>query len=85
LPDAVAGEAVKAFIALKDGAEASDALALELIGFARKRLGAALAPRGIAFRAELPRTRSGKLMRRLLKARELGLDEGDTSSLEAGQ
>jgi acetyl-CoA synthetase len=85
LPDPVAGEVVKAFVALKDGVEASDALALQLIGFARKRLGAALAPRTIAFRAEMPRTRSGKIMRRLLKARELGLAEGDTSTLEAGR
>ena len=85
LPDPVAGEVVKAFVALKNGVAASDALALQLIGFARKRLGAALAPRTIAFRAEMPRTRSGKIMRRLLKARELGLAEGDTSTLEAGR
>ena len=57
-------------------------LALELVGHARKRLGAAIAPKEIAFLAQLPRTRSGKIMRRLLKARELGLPEGDTSTLE---
>ena len=85
LPDPVAGEIVKAFVALKPGHEGSDALALELVGFARKRLGAALAPRTIAFREELPKTRSGKIMRRLLKARELGLPEGDTSTLESGK
>ena len=85
LPDPVAGQVVKAFVALKPGHEPSDALALELVGFARKRLGAALAPRHVAFRPELPRTRSGKIMRRLLKARELGLPEGDTSTLEAGR
>ena len=51
-------------------------------GFARKRLGAAVAPKEIDFVASLPKTRSGKIMRRLLKARELGLPEGDTSTLE---
>ncbi len=85
LPDPTAGEVVKAFVALKPGVAADDALALELIGFARKHLGAALAPRSIAFRDELPKTRSGKIMRRLLKARELGLPEGDTSTLESGR
>ncbi|MFU8822534.1 MAG: AMP-binding enzyme, partial [Gammaproteobacteria bacterium] len=85
LPDPVAGEVVKAFVALRHGGEASDALALQLIGFARKRLGAALAPRAIAFCDDLPKTRSGKIMRRLLKARELGLAEGDTSTLETSR
>ncbi|MBP6831526.1 MAG: AMP-binding protein, partial [Deltaproteobacteria bacterium] len=83
-PDPVALEIVKAFVSLKPGYEASAALQLELMGFARKRLGSAVAPREIAFLAALPRTRSGKIMRRLLKARELGLPEGDTSTLEAG-
>jgi acetyl-CoA synthetase len=73
---------VKAFVALRTGFEASDELRLELVGFARKRLGAAVAPREIAFSADLPKTRSGKIMRRLLKARELGLPEGDLSTLE---
>jgi acetyl-CoA synthetase len=81
-PDPVVGEAVKAFVALKPGHAASDALLRELLGHARKRLGAAVAPKEIAFVASLPRTRSGKIMRRLLKARELGLPEGDTSTLE---
>ena len=53
----------------------------ELLAHARRRLGAAVAPREIEFRAYLPLTRSGKIMRRLLKARELGLPEGDTSTL----
>ena len=57
---------------------------MELLGHARKKLGAAVAPKEIAFLPALPRTRSGKIMRRLLKARELGLPEGDTSTLEAG-
>jgi acetyl-CoA synthetase len=85
LPDPVAGETVKAFVTPTRGIAGDEKLALQLIGFARKRLGTALAPRQIEFRDELPRTRSGKIMRRLLKARELGLAEGDTSTLESGR
>jgi acetyl-CoA synthetase len=54
----------------------------ELLGLARKKLGAAVAPKEIEFVDALPHTRSGKIMRRLLKARELGLPEGDTSTVE---
>jgi acetyl-CoA synthetase len=82
LPDPTAGEIVKAFVALKNGVEPSEALRKELLGHARARLGPAIAPKDIAFRRNLPRTRSGKIMRRLLKARELGLPEGDLSTLE---
>lgn len=82
-PDPVALEVVKAFVSLKPGYTASEELRSELLGHARKRLGAAVAPKEIEFLASLPRTRSGKIMRRLLKARELGLPEGDTSTLEA--
>jgi acetyl-CoA synthetase len=81
-PDPVAGAIVKAFVALKAGVEESEELRLDLLGFARQRLGAAVAPKEIAFLADLPKTRSGKIMRRLLKARELGLPEGDLSTLE---
>jgi acetyl-CoA synthetase len=81
-PDPVAMEIVKAFVALNPGHAPDDALRRELIGFARKRLGAAVAPKEIEFSDDLPKTRSGKIMRRLLKARELGLPEGDTSTLE---
>jgi acetyl-CoA synthetase len=84
-PDAIVGEVVKAFIALKPGFEASEALRRELLGHARKRLGAAVAPKEIDFRDNLPKTRSGKIMRRLLKARELGLPEGDLSTLESDE
>ena len=84
-PDPVAGEIVKAFVALKQGFEESDAMLKELLGHARKRLGAAVAPKEIEFRANLPKTRSGKIMRRLLKARELGLPEGDLSTLESDE
>jgi acetyl-CoA synthetase len=81
-PDPVAGEVVKAFVCLKNGFAPTDELRLELLGFARKRLGPAVAPKEIAFHEALPRTRSGKIMRRLLRARELGLAEGDLSTLE---
>ncbi len=81
-PDPIAMEVVKAFVSLKDGYEPSDELRRELMGFARQKLAAAVAPREIEIIPGLPKTRSGKIMRRLLKARELGLDEGDTSTLE---
>jgi acetyl-CoA synthetase len=81
-PDLIAGEVVKAFVCLKSGVMPTDELRLELLGFARQRLGGAVAPKEIAFRDALPRTRSGKIMRRLLRARELGLAEGDLSTLE---
>lgn len=84
-PDAIVGEVVKAFVALKPGHEGSEALRRELLGHARKRLGAAVAPKEIEFRLNLPKTRSGKIMRRLLKARELGLPEGDISTLESDE
>ncbi|HEU0017118.1 MAG TPA: AMP-binding protein, partial [Methyloceanibacter sp.] len=83
VPEPTAGEMVKAFVALKTGVEPSEALRKELLGHARKRLGPAIAPKEIAFRMNLPKTRSGKIMRRLLKARELGLPEGDISTLES--
>lgn len=80
-PDPMVGELVKAFVALNPGYAPSDELRLELLGFARKRLGAAVAPKELDFRSDLPVTQSGKIMRRLLKARELGLPEGDLSTL----
>jgi len=85
IPDETAGEVVKAYVALNPGFEDSEALERDIRGFARKRLGAAVAPREIVFRKQLPKTRSGKIMRRLLKARELGLPEGDISTLEADE
>ncbi len=81
-PNPMIGELVKAFVSLKPGQQPSEALKLELIGFARQKLGAAIAPKEIEFQDNLPKTRSGKIMRRLLKARELGLPEGDLSTLE---
>jgi acetyl-CoA synthetase len=81
-PDPLIGELVKAFVMLKPGFEPGEALRLELLGFGRAKLGSAVAPKEIAFQERLPHTRSGKIMRRLLKARELGLPEGDLSTLE---
>ena len=85
IPDPMAGEIVKAFVTLKHGFEVGETMRHELLGHARKRLGAAVAPKFIDFRTNLPKTRSGKIMRRLLKARELGLPEGDLSTLESDE
>ncbi|MEE3876888.1 acetate--CoA ligase [Vibrio sp. YYF0003] len=85
VPDPVAGQIVKAFVALKPNVTADEELQQSLLGLARKRLGAAVAPKEIVFRNNLPKTRSGKIMRRLLKARELGLPEGDISTLESDE
>ena len=85
VPDPLAGEVVKAFVTLRPGYEPGDELRLDLLGFARRRLGPAVAPRDIGFDQDLPKTRSGKIMRRLLKARELGLPEGDLSTLETAR
>jgi acetyl-CoA synthetase len=82
-PDPVAGEVVKAFVSLKPSYAQSEDLRRALLGFARKRLGAVVAPKEIDFVVNVPKTRSGKIMRRLLKARELGLPEGDISTLES--
>ncbi|MDW8805524.1 acetate--CoA ligase [Streptomyces scabiei] len=81
-PDPVAGNVVKAFVSLRPGVEPTGDLERELLGFGRRKLGPAVAPREIAFDQNLPKTRSGKVMRRLLRARELGLPTGDLSTLE---
>jgi acetyl-CoA synthetase len=80
-PDAVAGQIVKAFVALKSGFVASEPLRRQLLGYARRQLGPAVAPKEIEFRERLPRTRSGKIMRRLLKAEETGVPAWDASAL----
>ena len=82
VPDPLAMEVVKAFVSLKDGYEPSDELRRDIKKFAKKKLHAVACPRKIDFLPGLPKTKSGKIMRRLLKARELGLPEGDTSTLE---
>ncbi|MDZ4134729.1 MAG: AMP-binding protein, partial [Paracoccaceae bacterium] len=85
LPDETAGEVVRAYVTLNAGFTPDAALERDIRGHARKRLGPAVAPREIVFRDTLPKTRSGKIMRRLLKARELGLPEGDISTLESDE
>ncbi len=80
-PDAVAMEIVKAFIELKPGYQSGEALRREILGWARDRLGVAVAPKEIEFIETVPKTHSGKVLRRVLKARELGMPEGDVSSL----
>jgi acetyl-CoA synthetase len=82
LPDPVAGQIVQAIIELKSDYAVDDELRRSIMAHGRRLLGAAIAPRGIDFVVSLPRTRSGKIMRRLLRARALGLPEGDLSTLE---
>jgi acetyl-CoA synthetase len=81
-PDPIIGELVKAFVVLKSGIEPNEEIQMEIMGFARKLMGPAVAPKEIEFVESIPKTRSGKILRRLLKARELGLPEGDISTLE---
>lgn len=81
-PDPTIGELVKAFVVLKNGNTPNDDLKMDITAFARKKMGPAVAPKEISFVESLPKTRSGKILRRLLKARELGLPEGDLSTLE---
>ena len=81
-PDPTAGAVIKAFVVLHDGHDPTEELRTDLMAHCRRRLGAAVSPREIDFAESLPHTRSGKIMRRVLRARELGEDEGDTSTLE---
>jgi acetyl-CoA synthetase len=81
-PDPVRGQLIKAFIVLKPGVDPSDELKKHLMFYVKEHLSGHAYPREIEFVDKLPKTRSGKIMRRLLKARELGLPEGDTSTLE---
>lgn len=82
IPNPSIGELVKAFVVLKPTYIASEDLNLEILGFGRKEMGPAVAPKEIEFISSIPKTKSGKILRRLLKARELGLPEGDLSTLE---
>lgn len=77
VPDPVAGEVVKAFVTTAATHEPSEELALELLGFARRRLGPAVAPRSIVFDPDLPKTSSGKIVRRLLRSREPARHDDD--------
>ncbi len=83
VPDKIRGEVAKIFVILKEGVEKDeDSLVNELKAHVRRVLGPVVVIRGIDFVDKLPKTRSGKIMRRVLKARELGLKEGDLSTLE---
>lgn len=81
-PDPVRGEIIKAFIALRQGYEVTDELKEEIRQFVKTGLAAHAAPREMEFRKSLPKTRSGKIMRRVLKAWELDLPTGDLSTME---
>ncbi|MBX6395461.1 MAG: acetate--CoA ligase [Alicyclobacillaceae bacterium] len=81
-PDPLRGEIIKAFISLRQGYEPSEELKQEIQQFVRNGLAAHAVPREIEFRDKLPKTRSGKIMRRVLKAWELGLPAGDLSTME---
>jgi acetyl-CoA synthetase len=83
IPDSLIGEMIKGYVVLKKTFSQSEEQKSLILAHARKKLGTALAPREIQFLDNLPKTRSGKIMRRLLKARELGLPEGDLSTLES--
>lgn len=76
------GEIIKAFVALREGYEPSEELKEDIRNFVKKGLAAHAAPREIEFRDKLPKTRSGKIMRRVLKAWELNLPTGDLSTME---
>ncbi|MGE5702665.1 MAG: acetate--CoA ligase [Clostridia bacterium] len=82
VPDPVRGQVIKAFITLREGVEPNDELIEEIKQFVKQRLAAHAAPRLIEFRDKIPKTRSGKIMRRVLKAWELGLPTGDLSTME---
>lgn len=84
-PDPVAMEIVKAFVVLKPGESSDEALRRDILAHARRRLGPAIAPKELEFRNSLPKTRSGKIMRRLLKAEETRMPPGDVSTLETGK
>lgn len=81
-PDKERGEIIKAFITLNPGFEMNDKLMAEIKKFVKKRLAGHAYPREIDVKDKLPKTRSGKIMRRVLKAQELGQDIGDTSTME---
>ncbi|WP_027881867.1 acetate--CoA ligase [Meiothermus rufus] len=82
VPDPIKGENIKAFVVLRAGREKSPALREEIIQHVRLELGPIATPAELVFLDKLPKTRSGKILRRLLKAQELGKDPGDLSTLE---
>jgi acetyl-CoA synthetase len=82
-PEAILGETIKAYVVLKGTREPEDALRRSILGEARKRLGRALAPSELEFRDWLPRTKNGNIMRRSLRAQELGLPVDDVPTAAA--
>ena len=79
-PEPTIGELVKAFLVLKANIIPNEQTKMDIMAFARREMGPAVAPKEIEFVATIPKTRSGKILRRLLKVRELGLPEGDLST-----
>jgi acetyl-CoA synthetase len=82
IPDEIKGEAIVAYVVLRAGYDQSDDLGAQLVAHVRAELGPIATPHAIRFTAKLPKTRSGKIMRRLLKAQETGQELGDTTTLE---
>jgi acetyl-CoA synthetase len=82
VPDPIKGEAIKAFVVTRQGHAPSETLIASLLEHVRRELGPIATPSDIAFSTLLPKTRSGKIMRRFLKAREMGVDPGDLSTLD---
>jgi acetyl-CoA synthetase len=83
IPDKLKGEAIKVFVQLRSGHQPSDALSAALVDHVRRELGPIATPSALEFVASLPKTRSGKIMRRFLKAKEIGAEVGDLSTLDA--
>ncbi len=81
-PDPMKGNVIKAFVILRDGNKPSDKLTSDLLHHVRMTLGPIAMPSAIEYVTQLPKTRSGKIMRRVLKAKEMGMDPGDISTLE---
>jgi acetyl-CoA synthetase len=82
IPDSMKGESIKVFVQVRSDHVASDALAAALIEHVRRELGPIATPSALEFVASLPKTRSGKILRRILKAQETGADAGDVSTME---
>jgi acetyl-CoA synthetase len=82
VPDEIKGEAIVAYVVLRSGFQESEELAARLVAHVRRELGPIATPSAIRFTAKLPKTRSGKIMRRLLKAQETGQELGDVTTLE---
>jgi acetyl-CoA synthetase len=81
-PDALKGESIKCFVTLKIGQSPSDELKSQLIEHVRHELGPIATPSELDFVSSLPKTRSGKILRRVLKAREMGVAPGDLTTIE---